>query len=518
MARTKQVARKSTPSSVPVIPCVTHNQGNVTIVNNSSHFVSCTLKRNIATEAGEIFSKYAEYFSVRAGTTKIVCLQYVERQGGAPVTVVGWKVAFSNYGVLFGTSDAEQNASRQWELLVEANGTYHLVDDPQNPPLTEDQIGRLTNEQFEVVETTLLRVLQQAPPYVDLYENLCQQLPETIVQRRHPEILRRAFESSRRNRRYRLPCWPNRYMAVRPDLDTGFSQTDLDKHLRAGSGRACIDVYWRALDRQPGGNADNRTVCFTFDCAHRTVSTRTANNWDGTLERSEYQPKSLSSAIQSNVPGSFSEFLAALRTLGPGDSECTILDSTTEDCEEYDTTWSSHEIVVFLPRVWTPSTHHRYPPGFHSLARQFLLVNHRVAHLPTGVVHKILSFAAPLDCVPVARLHQRCVFGPQYRTYRVNEGEQPPPQIPPTVIQSSVLQAARDLIGMGNRVNTWAEAGDGAPPCRAKQDTPVDLARDRPPHGFYLCGFLHPLYFEFAPRNVVDDATKATSQDWVSDL
>ena len=71
------------------------------------------------------------------------------------------------------------------------------------------------------------------------------------------------------------------------------------------------------------------------------MSTRTVQNWDGNISRCEYRPVNLSTKVAINNPdGLFHCFLKALRTLGPGDSECVFLDSISRDPNEYNSTWT----------------------------------------------------------------------------------------------------------------------------------------------------------------------------------
>jgi len=185
--------------------------------------------------------------------------------------------------------------------------------------------------------------------------------------------------------------------------------------------------------------------------------------------------------------------LQSLRALGVGESECTILDNTTTSWDEYDTTWSSHEILVQLPRPWSLSSHAQFSTGFHEIVLQMLLINRRAALVSTGVLYKIFEYAAPREYLPVQRLHQRCILG------NINHIPNNEPEFPPTQTQQDVLTTARDLIGMG-RVNTWTDAGDGQPPCRARQEQQVNVAQDD------FCPMymstLQPLYFDYAPRTV----------------
>jgi len=149
--------------------------------------------------------------------------------------------------------------------------------------------------------------------------------------------------------------------------------------------------------------------------------------------------------------------------------------------------------------------------------RQFLLANLRneACHirLPLDVVHNILQFAAPSEFVPVSRLHQRCVFGPQWISYSAAHALHP--EIPPTEVQQCVLSATEDLVGMG-RVNTWTDAGDGAASCLAAEDLKLETVMDDS-FAMYTSGFTHPFYFDFPARNVAGGQINGTSASWIDD-
>lgn len=431
--------------------------------------------------------------------------------------IVSWTLGIDQYGVLWRSAHnpvwqdtvelhEEFDICEQWMIDVIPNETYCIDNDPQNMPLTEPQ--------FNILQKILLKVLQKPAPYSQLWS----QVREEMISSRQedfgpiiPQNLNDAVDSSDRRFITRLPCWQHQYTNLQLKADPNkewATQSLVDKGLTLG-GRAHIDVYWRALDRQPGGNNDIHTACYTFDCATQTVSTRLAQNWDGTLERTECTPHQLSERISGKDPTEpFASFLRALRSLGPGDSECTIPDTVSLDSDAYDTEWSSHEILVSLPRPWSPSAHLLYfPKKIHQSTRQFLLGNQRRAFL-SPIVHKILEFAAPQIYVPVLRLHQRCVLGPQWRSWiRLEQG----PEIPPSNTQQTVLNAARDLIRMG-RVNTFSDAGDGAPPCEAQKDIPARPTRALDEGDMNNCT-MHPYYFDFPAANVAT-TQQGTSAQW----
>ena len=246
----------------------------------------------------------------------------------SPKDIQAWTVALTKqYGVLWPAdlqpvwieeTDDDVGVDANWEVQVTPNHTYHLVNDPDNMPLTEAQ--------FTIVNELLLKGLQQPAPYQHLWSNVRSRLDSSTFGP-IPRDLESAHDHFDQLRSTRLPNWQNEYALVERKTDKLATQEMLNKNVAVGK-RAIVDVYWRALDRQPGGNTDVHTICYTFDCASRTVSTRTALS-EGTLERSEYRSAELSKKVAEG--SSFPTFLASLTALGPGDSECPLLDTISHD-------------------------------------------------------------------------------------------------------------------------------------------------------------------------------------------
>jgi hypothetical protein len=120
----------------------------------------------------------------------------------------------------------------------------------------------------------------------------------------------------------RVAPWLNLYTPVEPE---GWATTEEIGEALASGGEARLDLYWRALDRFPGGNADFQTVCYTLYCRNRSVSCRVAHNWDGQPGNCEYEPRRLAALLTAEAP-IWSTLLATVAAL-PRDSECTILDT-----------------------------------------------------------------------------------------------------------------------------------------------------------------------------------------------
>lgn len=130
---------------------------------------------------------------------------------------------------------------------------------------------------------------------------------------------------------HRIRPWRELYSPV--DLESWARAEEIAGGLVPG-GEARLDLYWRALDRFPGGNADFQTICYTFDCKDGRVLCRVASNWDGQPCFGEYEPRRVASLVADDAP-TWKALLASVAAL-PRNSECTILD-TISRC-----VWNNH--------------------------------------------------------------------------------------------------------------------------------------------------------------------------------
>ncbi|KAK3245503.1 hypothetical protein CYMTET_44931 [Cymbomonas tetramitiformis] len=371
--------------------------------------------------------------------------------------VVSWTMVLEKAGYCWGgglQSEPDEKDGTKGRMAVVPGGTYRIILDEKNPAITI--------EMQSLVTALLLDQLQLNTPYEQIWPSLHILAPPDIRGQRTIKQLIDVYDDD-----VRRP-WSFWYKPVVPEMWA--TPEDLEQALTLG-GEARVELYWRALDRFPGGNADLQTVCYTFDCATTSVSCRLYQNWDGSHERSEFQPERLSEELQQKLP-------PLLRALGsaPRDSECTLLDNHSSNSDEYDTEWSSQEVLVSLPRRWSPSAHAYFSSATKSAIVTFLLVHQRLTcKLDPGVLHRIFFRVAGADeYAPVLRLHRRCILGPQYSHWGRRRGETgSEPEIPPSAEQLRVLEAADFAVGMG-RVNTWTDAGDGEDPCPAQEDPRLD--------------------------------------------
>ena len=426
--------------------------------------------------------------------------------------------------------DNEEEEEELEMVSVLPGGTYRSVDNLRNPVLTKAQFQTISYKAVVLLQQSTIR-------YSQLWEAIYNNIAQDIRAERTVSELIEAYNGyNKDNRQIRLPHWPHVYEAVQRKIVTKNStishnhQSISDnchlQHLQLlhfykalePIGSARIEVYFRALDRQPGGNDDCHTIGYIFDCTTLTVRARCDACYDnGERERNQFIPKRLSMSIAAaaaagrnsssssndNVhdhqDGSrlFLEFLSALRDLGPSDSEYTVVDPA-QDFSSYDTLWTSQEILVYVPRRWSSANHHCFPFDFRAMVRQVLLCNQRGTvlggKLPLSLMYQILEYAAPSDEFElVTRLHQRSVPSEHWYNERNVSPSSPHPPPPPNDNQHNAMEAAMKLIGMGARPNTWSDAGDGTNPCPARQDERMEQVLET--SSTNISALFQPIYY-----------------------
>ena len=124
-----------------------------------------------------------------------------------------------------------------------------------------------------------------------------------------------------------------------------------------------VDVYWRALDRFPGGNCDSWTVRYRFDLdcqsPSQTVSLDYHHNWDGVHHAGS---GSVITQLQEGRglldEDAMSTIAAAARSVreapvrgrylgGDGATWWHAVDDTARDADAFETEWTSVEVLVY---------------------------------------------------------------------------------------------------------------------------------------------------------------------------
>jgi hypothetical protein len=369
--------------------------------------------------------------------------------------------------------EEEEEEEKKETVATETKDSELMESDPPLNDKTKMIIARL-----------ILEELQHRTPWEKVWGAVYDKLDSSITRGRSVEQLIEAYDD------YDIAGTFDLYQPVAPE---SWANERVRRTALGLGGEARVQIYWRALGRFPGGNADIHTVCYTFDCAKLTVSCCDYANWDGTPSCCVFRPKHLSTALAARLP----PLQEALKN-APQDSECTCVDNDSIDSEKYDTEWSSQEIVVLLPRRWSQHTHAHFDAPIKTQVFTFLLVNQRsgggTPKLNRNTLQLVFEYALPCDYIPAQRLHRRCVMGPQQ--HRRGARELPPApeiQIQPTASQLCVLEAAEVVVGMG-RVNEWSDAGDGATACAARDDPRVDEMSSRCDYRLDIPS-IQPFYF-----------------------
>lgn len=296
-----------------------------------------------------------------------------------------------------------EGSSNDLAISVEPGGLYTLVYDDANPPMSDDD--------KTVIMRLLIEELEAGTAFDKVWSSVHTRVPASTLLSRTESQMVEAVDGGPDG------CsWHDWYTPQQP-VEQWHSPQDIKEGLRVG-GAARLAIYWRALDRSPGGNCDAHTLCYKIDCggAAHTPSARCRehSNWDGQHHESEFYPATLA----KRLPDALQPLLDALAAPDlPLNSECTLLDANSMDSDEYDTEWSSHEIVVYLPRYWSPSTHRYFSAAQRSMVKATFFANDRLAEpLPVELIGAIFEFvfASAAHYIPVKRLHRHCVHGPQW--------------------------------------------------------------------------------------------------------
>ena len=122
-------------------------------------------------------------------------------------------------------------------------------------------------------------------PYNDIWKVVCERLDPKIVGKRTPEQLQEVYAGGDCKK------WRDWYKPINIGNDITPEQIS-----NAMSSKCLLEIWYRALDRFPGGNADMHTCRFAFlknESGDASVTLREYSNWDGSHENSECTPPKL---------------------------------------------------------------------------------------------------------------------------------------------------------------------------------------------------------------------------------
>jgi hypothetical protein len=261
-------------------------------------------------------------------------------------------------------------------------------------------------------------------------------------------------------------------------------------------GAAKLEIYYRALGRFPGGNADMHTVKIDINCADLTCSIRDYMNWDGDQQWEEFMPPKLNAALADKLP-SLCEVIGKSVLAEDKNSVCGLVD-TAMDSDEYDSEWSSQEILVFIPRVWSPKSHRYFSETVKKEIFALLMVNSKLSapKIPKDVLPKIFNYLSDEDAC-VSRLHRFAMENPNAYSWGKKKSSSVPKAPLASPLQEEILSSCDKILGMG-RVNQWSDAGDDEEPCLLTKDRPGDAKTLSVRAGYeYSLPYVQPIFLRW---------------------
>lgn len=385
---------------------------------------------------------------VRAHET--VQIELPEYGGTENDPVISWGLTLNKQGVLWKRTDEndEVDVSSRGKIVLIAGGTYHIVVHEENPPLNQEAKDKISK--------LMLVELERRTPFDHIWDAVYNGLDVADKDLRTLNQLKEAYDGDGHNKSFE---W---YTPV--SVESWPTESELDRLLNFGSG-VKIDAYWRAIGRFPGGNADLHTVCYSFQCMRPepTVVLKMYSNWDGEASYSDATPIRLKEGLsESNKLPKVLEAARSYYLDGARDTEYTFHD-TAFDSDEYNSEWTSTEIIVYCQRQWSTRTHLYFSAAVRRVIMTVVLSNQRFqvggkAALNSDVLKILLRFLVEPEDAAVLRLHRRCVSDPRAAFWGTpaSPGE---PLLEPTRTQKEMMDAMTELVEMG-RVNTWTDAGD----------------------------------------------------------
>jgi hypothetical protein len=208
-----------------------------------------------------------------------------------------------------------------------------------------------------------------------------------------------------------------------------------------------VEVYYRALDRYPGGNNDSFTLRYSIRIEYdeiKGVAFDHHSNWDGAHSVGGGPLEDVQATL---VDGDFARRLVAKlkaavqaadegnkwSDAGRGFLEWNVVDEKTKDTEEYDTEWSSVEILVFArPHFDMPFTCEQFASLPAELRARVHTALRALSHEPGAsgfdnsqesglppeiantVVREVVN-SADIPEICMLRAHQAAVMGRQHR-------------------------------------------------------------------------------------------------------
>jgi hypothetical protein len=218
----------------------------------SKHFPSYEVKLLFqdANSPLDSHQKMSTYISADVGPFETV---EVSLQGGG-----AWALSLRSKGYVFVGGEFDEQRGEH-VITVQPGSTYAIIEDVVNPPLSESDCMLITRVIHSVLEADPALL-----PH-EVFERVLLRIPPSIARNRSAKQLHNVFEQPQSLK------WREFY---RPIL--------VQRSFPAHIGPVQCLIYWRALDRYPGGNCDVHTVCYeVVRDEHDSVSVRALEylNW-----------------------------------------------------------------------------------------------------------------------------------------------------------------------------------------------------------------------------------------------
>ena len=223
--------------------------------------------------------------------------------------------------------------------VTEDGMTIEIIDNPANPALAKDD--------FEKIHRHVVQYAEGRQPSINVAPLFDR--PEA-----DEPLIWRQFENYMCSHAFKKPRWMD-FMVPPIFADIPATPDSIKAALQDASSNTIV-VYFRALERSPGGNADTFVYKFTVNREKGTVSCASFRNWDGSAMRTEAEEEVTHENAVASIISAAGELLvpAMLKLVDSGANilgsirnyEGTI-DEPAEDSDEYDTQWSSIEVLLF---------------------------------------------------------------------------------------------------------------------------------------------------------------------------
>lgn len=230
----------------------------------------------------------------------------------------------------------KNNNAKEIEI-TEDGMEIEIINNPSNPALELEDFGR--------IHCHLVKVAEGRIPEVDISGLFGR--PESDTDKIFVQ-----FRNYLHSHAFKKPRWMT-FMVPPPFAPIALTIDDLKKEVMDIQSNTLV-IYYRALERTPGGNYDTFVTKFVIE--NKKVQISSFRNWDGLAQRCPIQPLNheeaeghISAFVQNGLVPSMIKLLESGNNVQGGNLrhiEGTI-DEEAQDSDEYNTQWSSIEVLLF---------------------------------------------------------------------------------------------------------------------------------------------------------------------------